>query len=76
MPDKDFESLDKAFASAVNAAAYLRKKTKDTKMSIHWFLCTLAFLETATPTSTSCALTATVRNRRLLCSPNEWLRTS
>ena len=26
-----------------------RKKTKDTKMSIHWFLCTLAFLETATP---------------------------
>lgn len=26
MPDKDFESLDKAFASAVNAAAYLKEE--------------------------------------------------
>lgn len=40
MLDKDFESLDKAFASAVNAATYLNEReTKDTRMSTHWFRC-------------------------------------
>lgn len=39
MLDKDFEGLDKAYANAVSAPRSSRRKTKDIRMSTHWFLC-------------------------------------